>query len=367
MSNDIRSGRRCFQLQSAYVEPPSRNAVPACETAVSAMWRSAASLMGTSNGIVPDRFQETDPHTAEVVMLAYARLTLGEGFQADRAIKYYAQRFVGVPALRRIISSVIAARLREKHGDVADLVLGPEENRALNDLERDGLALLDPLLSPEQLDRMTNYFLSHSLVGPGGRIVQLEDLSPGVSAAAYSLEAVLDCPGMIEALNTPHVLRIGSRFLGCKPTLSSVGVRWSFPRAADKARSQEYHRDLDDWRFFKLFVYLTDVDADTGPHSYVLGSHKTAFGVTAKAYGEQDLLRRYGAESVTRVLGARGTTFVADTLGIHCGLSPVRAPRLILQVQYSILPIYAFLYDPATLPTLDVDVYCNRLLVRRHA
>ena len=297
-------------------------------------------------------------------MFAYARLTPGEGFQAERAFKYYVQRLVGLPGARRAVSSMIAARLRERHGDPAGLPLGDEDARALGDLQRDGLAIMRPLLTTEQVDRMADYFLSRQVMGPGDRLMRLEELPPEVAAAPYPLETVLDCPGMLEALNAPEILQLGFRYLGCKPTVSSVGVRWSFPKASSRARSQEYHRDLDDWRFFKLFVYLTDVDKDSGPHSYVVGSHKTAFGLMAKTYREADLARRYGREAVTQVLGPRGTTFMADTVGIHCGLSPTKRPRLILQVQYSLLPIYAFLYEPATRKAAALDAYCNRLIIR---
>ena len=43
---------------------------------------------------------------------------------------------------------------------------------------------------------------------------------------------------------------------------------------------------------------------------------------------------------------------------------PARAPRLILQAQYSPLPVFAFRYDPVALePASDVDPYVNRLLI----
>ena len=43
-------------------------------------------------------------------------------------------------------------------------------------------------------------------------------------------------------------------------------------------------------------------------------------------------------------------------------------PRLILQVQYSLLPIFAFRYEPVpvALPR-GLDAYVNRLMVAEHA
>ncbi len=53
---------------------------------------------------------------------------------------------------------------------------------------------------------------------------------------------------------------------------------WSFPTKtaseADLSRASfKFHFDLDDWRMLKFFFYLSDVDADAGPHVYVRGSH----------------------------------------------------------------------------------------------
>jgi hypothetical protein len=211
---------------------------------------------------------------------------------------------------------------------------------------------------------MGDYFRDRMVIGPGETSSPVEGLPAGTAAAAYSLATVIDCPGMLEALNAPSILRIAADYIGCKPTISSVGVRWSFPAAEEGTRTQQYHRDLDDWRFLKLFIYLTDVDSASGPHTFVKSSHRSAFGLKAKAYEQAELETRFGAEAITAVTGPRGTSFLADTLGIHRGTSPVDRPRLIFQVQYSLLPIFAFTDDPVERAGVGFDAYCNRLLVR---
>jgi hypothetical protein len=296
-------------------------------------------------------------------MLAYARLTPGPGFAPDRALFYYAQRLVTLPAARRAISSVIARCVRRRQGRLDNDGLS-RDTPVLAQLDQDGLVVLEPLLAPDEIDAMVAYFLRQDLVGSHGEATALAQLPEGTSEAAYPLDVVLACPGMLDVLNTPQVLQIASAYLGCKPTLSSVGVRWSFPRGRYRTKTQEYHRDLDDWRFLKLFIYLTDVDEECGPHSYVRGSHKTGFGLRAHRYDRGDIEGRYGTQALITVLGAGGTSFIADTLGIHCGLTPTERPRLVLQMQYSLLPIYTFLYQPAERLEADFDAYCNRLLFR---
>ena len=128
--------------------------------------------------------------------------------------------------------------------------------------------------------------------------------------------------------------------------------------------TQVYHRDPDDWRFLKVFIYLTDVGTETGPHAYVRGSHLTAGRIRSHPYAPQQLMERYGADNIQLIVGPRGTAFLADTWGIHSGQVPRRAPRLILQAQYSLLPVYALRYDPVPIQVgRAFDRYVNRLLV----
>ena len=85
-----------------------------------------------------------------------------------------------------------------------------------------------------------------------------------------------------------------------------------------------------------------------------------------RPYAMEEIEPRYGPQSVRRIEGPRGTSFFADTYGIHRGAVPTTGARLILQLQYSLLPVFAFLYRPVpvpTLPGLGIDRYVSRLLV----
>jgi hypothetical protein len=298
-------------------------------------------------------------------MHSYARLKPGAGFQFDRALFYYAQRLVTVPAARRAVASMIAAGVRARHGDDAGSIADADRGRVVADLNRDGLAMLPPLASDETIGHMVAYFLDKEVVGRNGQASRLDLLPANTPAAAYPLATVLGCPNIVSLLNDPPILSIAADYIGCKPTLSSIGVRWSFPAQSNATDTQRFHRDVDDWRFLKLFIYLTDVDEGSGPHAYVRTSHKTGFGLRARAYTMDDIEQRYGIENLSRVLGPRGTTFLADTQGVHCGSVPVDRPRLIFQAQYSLLPVFAFDYQPVERAEPSADAYVNRLIIRQ--
>jgi hypothetical protein len=301
---------------------------------------------------------------ARAIMIGYAQLRPGRGFSLRSAIMYYAQRLVTWPILRRLVCRGLAASIRLRHGQ-AGAVLGiSAARRVVQDLGREGLAMMPPFAIPGGLAGIMEYLRGENVIGPDGRPVRLEDLPSGTRMASYPLAAVLACPGLLAAINDPAILGIASEYLGCKPTISSIGIRWSFPSPASPAETQLFHRDPDDWRFLKLFVYLSDVDVQSGPHAYVLGSHQTAATLRAKPFRHDALVRDYGRDNILVVTGAAGTTFIADTHGIHMGIPPSAGARLILQVQYSLLPIFAFQYQPAKLVDgPPVDGYVNRLIV----
>ena len=166
-------------------------------------------------------------------MLPYARLKPGAGFQLSRAAAYYLQRAVTHPEARRAASAALAAYVRARHG-TATWPLGEEGRRASQALKDDGIANLEPLLDPTALQGFRAYFAGQGLIGPDGKVLP-KDLAPEVAAAAYALDTVLACPGLVTLMNRADILALAGAYLGCKPTVSSVGVRWTFPGAGREA------------------------------------------------------------------------------------------------------------------------------------
>ncbi|MDB5415160.1 MAG: hypothetical protein JWR10_3495 [Rubritepida sp.] len=220
------------------------------------------------------------------------------------------------------------------------------------------------LVDAEQATRMLAYFQRHDVLDANGLAGPPDQLRTGKAMPSYALRAVLENSEIRALMQAPRVLRVASAYLGCKPTLSSIGVRWSYPGNPKPGATQQFHRDPDDWKFLKLFVYLTDVDEDCGPHTYVQGSHRTAGRMRARPYPQATVDQDYPGRA-RAITGPRGTAFMADTYGIHAGLVPTARPRLMLQVQYSLLPVFAFRYEPVALEAkAGMEPYVSRLLLR---
>jgi hypothetical protein len=55
---------------------------------------------------------------------------------------------------------------------------------------------------------------------------------------------------------------------------------------------------------------------------------------------------------------------MVDTYGIHKGNAPVAAPRIMLQIEYSLLPVLVFDYDAVEIPLpANASHYANRLFI----
>jgi hypothetical protein len=130
--------------------------------------------------------------------------------------------------------------------------------------------------------------------------------------AGYTPEQVLRTPGLLDLFNDERIIARVAAFLGAAPVLYSVNAWWSLVKNAPEGPySQFFHRDIDADRFLVLFVYLTDVSMDGGPHQ-VQRNDKT----------------------IISCLGIAGTMWLVNTLAPHRGLMPTTEPRLVCWARY---------------------------------
>ncbi len=185
--------------------------------------------------------------------------------------------------------------------------------------------------------------------------------------APYTDADVVNCPHVLRWANDPHVLATVGDLLGCKPTISNLTIWWSYPGHDTPQEAENFHRDVDDLRFIKLFVYLTDVDTGCGPHTFVPGSQRIPEFLKIRRYTDAEVEQRFGKAGIKRFTGERGTSFLENTFGLHKGQLPATGRRLLFQAQYSLHPIGIYDYRPVP-RILDegfvLDRYVNRLFVK---
>lgn len=298
--------------------------------------------------------------------MQFAQLKPGPAFSPLQTVLYYAQRLITPRRLRRLVVSSLCASVRIRAGTAlaSDESCG-QVDAYLRELQACGLVDLGGVLNNMQLAEIHRYLSGKQLKenGPRGRTFTLAEAPADVRMADYGLGDILDCPHIVQLANSPALLALAAKYIGCKPTLSAIGLRWSFPVEAEGEGLQAFHRDSDDWRFLKVFVYLTDVDDDCGPHVYVKGTHRARAPLLLRPYGDAEVEAANGKDQCISVTGPAGFAFAADTYGIHKGSVPKARRRLLLQFQYSILPVYMYRYDPlAYREAGSFDSYINRLI-----
>jgi hypothetical protein len=121
--------------------------------------------------------------------------------------------------------------------------------------------------------------------------------------------------------------------------LSYLDLWYTVPQApgTERAASQLWHRDFDDRHLLKAFLYLVDVDDETGPFEYVAGSHPSGryaslwewrpLGTGRIAEGEVTANTR--REDVKTLAGPSGTIILCNTSGLHRGGFSTAKPRVL--------------------------------------
>lgn len=279
-----------------------------------------------------------------------------------RLAAYYCQRVVTSRAIRRLSHSVLLLVLRRRYQRHVQQVApgGAGTSRHLRD---HGYCNLEPLLTGPQCRAMHAYLAAHALQDSrgSGKNFTLDTIPEACKIGDYQLDTVVNCPHVMEIANHPKILRLAVDYLGFTPVISGLSLRWTFPSQAAPDEVQSFHRDCE-LGSFKVLVYLSDVDADSGPHTYAARSHLDRMPWRLRVVPDAQV-RREGREGVT-MLGAAGTSFAIDTRGLHKGAIPRKHPRLMLGIQYSLLPCLLFDYAPVryTGPA-TLEKYVNRLVV----
>ena len=275
-------------------------------------------------------------------------------------VAYYCQRIV----VNRLLRDGVIYALRKWIGKpISDEALRHEK---LPDLIEEGIIVLDEVLSETQCTEILGYLSDKPVFEHGYRqVLALPGKRPGDRTfGIYQMEHVLDCPHVMELVSSPKIVQLASDYLGCTPSLTCLGVQWSYPTSSPGI-PQKFHRDSEGWKYLRFLIYLTDVDEGCGPHVYVRGSHKGALPFRMKFYQPDEIAERYGRESVMKVLGKRGTGIAADTCGIHKGELPTSRPRLVLTFTYAISPNTLCAYTPLlTRHSPQLANYSNRLFLR---
>jgi len=179
-------------------------------------------------------------------------------------------------------------------------------------------------------------------VHPDERIAITETSIPRAKGRyVWRISELIRVPAVQRFVADAALHRVAQDYIGCRPILTSICL-WLDPVFDGTYGAHVYHYDNDGPSFLKFFVYLSDVDADSGAHTFIQGSHKhlkpEQFG-RAGYQDRTDLLKFYGPDNEIVFIGPAGMILAEDTAGFHKGTTLKSGYRLLLQLQYATLDI----------------------------
>lgn len=245
-------------------------------------------------------------------------------------------KVVGDPYQRIEIARRIAARIPSPPADVSDTARSGA-------FRTNGFVEMNGLLSAAEVKELGAYLDAR----PRGQID---------GPTAHNLLAdVVAAPHAMRLATHPQVLAVARDHLGAAPTIVEMSSWWTAPSSAEDYGAHVFHRDRDDFRACKLFLYLTDVGVDDGPHIFARNTHDPEFiknMLTPRGVGPEVLAQfymgdmRHAAAEVSKIFsqqiseftGPAGTCFLENTYGFHRGKNPTGKRRGLFQVLYAMTP-----------------------------
>ncbi len=157
-----------------------------------------------------------------------------------------------------------------------------------------------------------------------------------------------DCKTIDKLSRNAAIVDVVRKYFGAQPTLWLTELRWtvvgpekeSFPQP----RYQEptlydifsFHYDIVDYKSLTLFIYLTDVDLDCGPHVIIESTHKNKSlkELTRIVMSDAAAQKKYG-NRIKTLLGEKGTIIFEETSSYHKA-EVCKKTRLVLLMTYVI-------------------------------
>lgn len=281
---------------------------------------------------------------------------------------YYAQKAIRSQSLRRMLGGAVAGMV----GAPAQAAQAPGAPEVAQALERDGLCFLPQLNLDEAALAAIHAFLRGKLVVDwyDASVHDIDgDVPERCTKLSYRTVDLVQCQPLLALANSPLILDAVTRVLGARPTIGWFESWWTLGEhyvPGLQHYDDIYHRDVDDLRFVKLFVYLTDTGASNGAHSFVRGSHRSDAFTRRGPITDQQVQDTFAPEDILTITGKAGTVFLENTWGIHRPLMATEGRRLIFSALYGLTPWVPRGPNqaPSGIMPAGLDPYVNRVLFK---
>ncbi|MDD2859334.1 MAG: phytanoyl-CoA dioxygenase family protein [Candidatus Nanopelagicales bacterium] len=250
------------------------------------------------------------------------------------------------PRLGKWVSRQVIRHREPAAWQVADLKASRivdvnEVEKAVATIRRDGFYVFDQVVDRSITDAIRSFAeqAPSTARGAGTPPAVYPRSAPAVGRYDIDEPVGLQCPEIQEFVTDPVMALIAQRYLGQPVLMDEVAFWWTTTQRAEDAdtNAQLFHQDRDRLSFLKFFIYLTDVEPDTGPHVYIKGSHRRLpWSLRGDGRKSDEAVRAAGLwGEVTEICGPAGSVMAVDTIGLHKGKTPTRGDRLALENEFS--------------------------------
>lgn len=266
--------------------------------------------------------------------------------------------FCETRGLSNRVIGFISARYRSRipltdrlKSNVLSLKSEANVQKIVSEIESSGFYKHPHLLSSDICDRLEKFARSVEVVGDGS------DKGHGYKFACYpanrpssliysvSEEALLNNELIQDLCADSALLAITQGYFRRPPVLNYVTMWWSTSYKdsthTDIRSAQNWHFDMENPKFLKVFFFLTDVSSKNGAHQYIASSHRSwrlPRALLDRGYSRlpQDVIDdAFCGDEIVTIEGPRGTILIEDTVGLHKGGPVMTGDRLVLQLHYA--------------------------------
>ena len=239
--------------------------------------------------------------------------------------------------IRRIVSKLLSFFIFPRKN--YEVVLSSDFKKKSNDLLRNGYVIIDNFLSNQEIDEILNNLSKFQVFDPWDSAKGYFDPShpPSGTHVGYYKKSDLNTISVFDRIiNDPILNSYISTYVGKNFKCTNKASWWTFGNNENPQEAELLHRDIDNILWLKIFVYLTDVDINCGPHVYIPASHRTNKFLRFKRFTDLEAQSEFG--DLSYFTGKKGTLIIEDTFGLHKGQHiKSNNNRLIFQLQYSVL------------------------------
>jgi hypothetical protein len=235
----------------------------------------------------------------------------------------------------------LANRKRKHLYDTFPPVLGEVERAIVRDLKENGIAVthLDALFPGENVLEALRGVVAElkKNMSPSAKKSFLSELLP------RNPVLTLHDP-LVQFSLSDKILNAVNAYVGVYAHFYLYTLNITLPVGGDREAifSQRWHRDPEDKKFCKVFVYLTDVDETSGPFTYVKKSNygnqwrylfpqKPPHGIYPPTGEVEKVIPQSDMISCT---GKAGTVIFCDTSGLHRGGYATEKERIMFTAGY---------------------------------